>query len=183
MRIFIRILFFTFLTNSCFAQARLYTKAGNISFFSKTAIENIQAYNNKVLSVWEIASGKIEFAVLMKGFEFEKALMQEHFNEDYVESDKYPKATFKGIVENSNTISFSSDKAYTVKVNGALTLHGITKQISILATIKVNKGAVSASSNFSLLLSDYNIKIPSLVADNINKKIDITINIPVFIAQ
>jgi polyisoprenoid-binding protein YceI len=68
-------------------------------------------------------------------------------------------------------------------VNGALTLHGITKQISISAAIKVNKGAVSASSNFFLLLSDYNIKIPSLVADNINKKIDITINIPVFIAQ
>jgi hypothetical protein len=183
MRVFKAILFFTFYYNGCFAQARLYTKAGNISFFSKTTVENIQARNNKVLCVWEIASGKIEFSVLMKGFEFEKALMQEHFNENYVESDKYPKANFKGIVENSSTISFSDTKTHTVKVNGALTLHGITKQINIAATIKVSNGIASASSNFSLLLSDYNIRIPSLVADNINKKIDININIPAFIAQ
>jgi polyisoprenoid-binding protein YceI len=119
----------------------------------------------------------------MKGFEFEKALMQEHFNENYIESDKYPKATFRGVIEDGNTITLGIDKSYNLKVTGALTMHGITKQISTLATIKVNKGVVSASTNFSVLLSDYNIKVPALVTDNINKKIDISVNIPAFIAQ
>jgi hypothetical protein len=162
------------------AQTKLITKTGSISFFSKTNVENISARNNKVLAVWELTSGKIEFSVLMKGFEFEKALMQEHFNEDYVESDKYPKATLKAVVENSSTILLTIDKTYSVKVNGTLTMHGITKPISTTATIKVKDAVVSATAVLSVLLSDYNIKIPAVVADNINKKIDISINIPVF---
>jgi hypothetical protein len=171
-----------FCTNS-FAQKRLYTKTGNASFFSKTTIENISAVNNKVLCVWEVATGKIEFSVLMKGFEFEKALMQEHFNENYVESDKYPKASFKGEIENSNSISLTTDKSNTVKVNGILTIHGVSKQVSITATIKLNKSAVSAMANFTILLADYNIKIPSVVSGNINKSINISINIPAFTPQ
>jgi YceI-like domain len=162
------------------AQTKLFTKTGSISFFSKTNVENISARNNKVLAVWELASGKIEFSVLMKGFEFEKALMQEHFNEDYVESDKYPKATLKAVVENSSNILLTIDKTYSVKVNGTLTMHGVTKPISTTATIKVKDAVVSATAVLSVLLSDYNIKIPAVVADNINKKIDISINIPVF---
>ena len=162
------------------AQAKLFTKTGNISFFSKTNIENISARNNKVLAVWELASGKIEFSVLMKGFEFEKALMQEHFNEDYVESDKYPKASLKAVIENSNIIVLTTDKNYTAKINGTLTMHGVTKEVSTTATIKVKAGVASATAVLTVLLSDYNIKIPAVVADNINKKIDISINIPAF---
>jgi YceI-like domain len=162
------------------AQTKLFTKTGSISFFSKTNIENISARNNKVLAVWEVASGKIEFSVLMKGFEFEKALMQEHFNEDYVESDKYPKAILKAVIENSSTILLTTDKTYSVKVNGTLTMHGVTKPINTTATIKVKNGIASATAALPVLLSDYNIKIPAVVADNINKKIDISINIPAF---
>jgi polyisoprenoid-binding protein YceI len=183
MKIWGLVFFILFLSSTCLAQRRLYTKTGSITFFSKTAVENIQARNNKVFSIWDIASSRIEFSVLMKGFEFEKALMQEHFNENYIESDKYPKATFRGVIEDGNTITLGIDKSYNLKVTGALTMHGITKQISTLATIKVNKGVVSASTNFSVLLSDYNIKVPALVTDNINKKIDISVNIPAFIAQ
>ncbi len=166
-----------FFTN---AQTKLFTKTGNISFFSKTNIENISARNNKVLAVWELASGKIEFSVLMKGFEFEKALMQEHFNEDYIESDKYPKAILKAVIENSSTILLTTDKTYSVKVNGTLTMHGVTKPITTTATIKVKGGIASATASLPVLLADYNIKIPAVVADNINKKIDISINIPAF---
>jgi YceI-like domain len=162
------------------AQSKLFTKTGSISFFSKTNIENISARNNKVLAVWELTSGKIEFSVLMKGFEFEKALMQEHFNENYVESDKYPKATLKAVIENSSNISLTTDKSYIVKVNGTLTMHGITKAVSTTATIKVKDGVASATATLPVLLADYNIKIPSVVADNINKKIDILITIPAF---
>jgi YceI-like domain len=177
----ITIIAFAFLySTGAIAQTKLFTKTASISFFSKTNVENIKAINNKVLAVWEIATGKIEFSVLMKGFEFDKALMQEHFNESYVESDKYPKATFKGVIENASTIAFTTDKSYTVKVNGALTMHGVTKQISTPVAIKIKNAVVSASANFPILLADYNIKIPKLVADNINKAIDISINIPNF---
>jgi hypothetical protein len=162
------------------SQIKLFTKTGSISFFSKTNVENINARNNKVLAVWEIATGKIEFSALMKGFEFDKALMQEHFNESYVESDKYPKATFKGIIENAKSISLSADNSYAVKVNGALSLHGVTQQISTNAIITIKNGIANATAAFSILLSDYNIKIPKVVADNINKKIDISINIVAF---
>lgn len=172
-----------FISVSLFAQKRLYTKTGNISFFSATSVENIAARNNKVLCVWDIATGNIEFSVLMKGFEFEKALMQEHFNEDYVESDKYPKATFKGTIENSNAISLSTDKSNSVKVTGTLTMHGVSKQISTTAIIKVNKLVASATATFTILLSDFNIKIPSVVTANISKTISLSINIPAFIAQ
>ena len=168
------------ITNTAFAQTKLFTKTGSISFKSKTAIQNIEAVNTKVLSVWETVSGNIEFSLLIKGFQFEKALMQEHFNENYMESDKYPKATFKGVVENSSTISLTDDKIISAKVNGMLTMHGISKQISIPVTIKIKNKEVSASTNFAVLLDDYNIKVPAVVADNISKKINIQINIPAY---
>jgi len=163
-----------------FSQAKLFTKTGNITFHSSAALEKIEATNNKVLSVWIPADGKIEFSVLMKGFEFEKALMQEHFNDDYVESDKYPKTTFKGTVEGSKNISLATDGNYPVKVNGSLTMHGVTRQISTPATIKVKNGVASATASFTLLLADYNIKIPSIVADNVSKQILVVVNIPAY---
>ena len=162
------------------AQAKYFTKTGKISFYSKSAMENIEAVNNKLMSVWDIENGQIEFAVLMKGFEFEKALMQEHFNENYVESDKFPKATFKGIVENSNAVSIAKNNTTNIKVSGNLTLHGVTNPVSTTATIIVKNGVISASCNFNILLQDYKISIPSIVSDKINKKIDISINIPVY---
>ncbi len=157
------------------AQVKLFTKTGTISFHSKTPIENIYAINNKGLSVWELSSGKIEFAVLMKGFEFEKALMQEHFNENYVESDQYPKATFKGTINNSNLVLLDADKSYNLTASGLLTLHGISKEVSTTVLIVVKNGKIRSSANFSILLADYKIKIPSLVADNINKRVDISV--------
>ena len=163
--------------NTATAQTKLFTKTGSISFKSKTAMENIEAVNNKVLSVWEINSGNIEFSLLIKGFEFDRALMQEHFNENYMESDKYPKAVFKGIVENSKTILLSGSNNYAVNVNGTLTMHGVTKQITVPTTIKVKKGEASAVAIFSVSPQDYNIKIPGVVADKINKKINIVINV------
>jgi len=167
-------------TSATFAQSKLYTKAGNISFKSKTAIQDIEALNTKVLSVWETNSGNIEFSLLIKGFQFEKALMQEHFNENYMESDKYPKALFKGVVENSKNISLTTDNIINTKVNGMLTMHGITREISIPAVIKIKNKEVSATTSFAVFLEDYNIKIPAVVAEKISKKINIQINIPAY---
>jgi polyisoprenoid-binding protein YceI len=162
------------------AQSKYFTKAGKISFYSKSPMENIEAINNSVVSVWDVSSGQIEFAVLMKGFEFEKALMQEHFNENYVESDKYPKAVFKGIIENSTAISFTTDNVVTVKVKGSLSLHGITNAVNTTAVITVKNGVVAATSNFSIALADYKISIPSVVANKINKTIAISVIIPAY---
>ncbi|WP_301921750.1 YceI family protein [Ferruginibacter sp.] len=162
------------------AQPKYFTKAGKISFYSRSPLENIEAINNKVVSVWDVATGQIEFAVLMKGFEFDRALMQEHFNENYVESDKYPKAIFKGVIENSKNISLSDDNVFTAKVSGTLTLHGVTNPVNTSAVITVKSGVVAASCNFSIALADYKISIPSLVEGKINKRIAITVTIPAY---
>ena len=177
MKIIILFLFLV-INNVAHAQQKLYTKNGSITFTSKAPIQTIEAVNNKVLSVWETATGNIEFSLLIKGFQFPKALMQEHFNENYLESDKFPKATFKGVLENSKNIVFTSDNVQNVKVNGVLTMHGISKPIAIPATIRIKNGEVSAVSNFVISLDDYSIKIPSVVSESINKKITIQINIP-----
>lgn len=165
------------ISNGAEAQQKFYTKNGIITFTSKAPVQTIEAVNNKVLSVWETATGNIEFSLLIKGFQFPKALMQEHFNENYLESDKFPKATFKGVIENSKSIVFSGDNVQNVKVNGVLTMHGISKQITIPATIKIKNGEVSALTNFFISLDDYAIKVPSVVSESINKKINIQINI------
>jgi YceI-like domain len=163
------------------AQKKIFTKTGIISFSSKTTIENIEAKNKKVLAVIDLETNKIEFSLLIKGFEFEKALMQEHFNENYLESDKYPKALFKGNFDEPElVISSAENKTHILKVTGNLTLHGITKQVRSVATVTVKEKVISATSDFTILLSDYAIKVPSVVSNNINREIQVKINIPLF---
>ena len=112
-------------------------------------------------------------SILMKSFLFEKALMQEHFNENYVESDKYPKATFKGEILGFNTVN---NVLTTKQVKGVLTIHGVSKEINIDANfIKQNKG-ILVSGDFMINLEDFKIKIPAIVAKNIAKKIKVTFN-------
>ena len=166
------LLFLLFFSVTLVAQKKLFTKTGLITFNSKTSIEKIQAVNKKVLAVLDVATNKIEFAVLIKGFEFEKALMQEHFNENYLESDKFPKATFKGKFDDTNfTILAEENKTVTVNISGNLTLHGVTK----LITTK-NK-TVSAASSLTILLSDYSIKIPAVNKNSVNNQVQININL------
>src|SRR5437868_4715809 len=95
-------------TGQLFAQ-KVYTKNGNISFFSKSPIENISANNNQVMSVLSVPTGEMQFSVLIKSFHFEKALMEEHFNENYLESNKFPKAIFKGAVLDMSKINLAKD--------------------------------------------------------------------------
>jgi YceI-like domain. len=99
---------------SATAQDKYFTKSGKISFYSKSSLENIEAHNKSVTCVLDTKTGNLQFAILMKGFEFEKALMQEHFNENYVESHKFPKADFKGQVTNNAMINYAKDGSYPV---------------------------------------------------------------------
>ncbi len=164
-----------------FAQSKLFTKNGIISFYSKAPVEDIEATNNKVLAIVDLEKNTIEFSVLIKGFEFEKGLMQEHFNENYLESDKYPKAYFKGVFEGSIPgILSAGNKTYTLSINGHLSLHGVTQPLKTPGVITVKDKLIKASSSFTIRLSDFKIKIPTLVANNISKEILIKVNIPSF---
>ena len=158
------------------AQDRYFTKTGKIDFYSKAALEDIQAKNKTVTAVLDSKSGAMQFEVQMKGFEFEKKLMQEHFNENYVESDKYPKADFKGVVANNAAVNYAKDGTYNVTVKGKLTIHGVTKDVEAPGTIKLNDGKVDAASTFNIKLSDYNISIPAVVKDKISNSIKINVD-------
>jgi hypothetical protein len=159
------------------AQTRYFTKNGTVFFTASSPLEKIEATNGKASSIVDISSGAMEFAVLMKAFNFEKALMQEHFNENYVESDKYPKAVFKGNMTNISSLDLTKDGTYPVNIKGQLTLHGVTKDVETSGVLSVKDGSVvSGKSDFQILLSDYNINIPSLVKDKISKEVKITVN-------
>ncbi len=172
---FFTILAIFFITTTATAQ-KVYTKNGSISFFSKSPLENISADNNQVMSVLNQQTGDMQFSVLIKGFRFKKSLMEEHFNENYLESNKYPKAVFKGMVADLSKINFSKDGTYPVIVSGDLTMHGVTNKVSAPGTISIKAGVAYASSKFTLKLADYKITIPNLVKDNISKQIDISVS-------
>ena len=158
-----------------FSQNRYFTKTGKVSFFSKSSLENIEAHNKNAVSVFDKSTGQVEVSILMKAFEFDKALMEEHFNENYIESDKFPKSVFKGKINDLAAIDFSKNGKYTATVTGQLSLHGQTKDVTAPVTFTVNNGAISVTTEFKLLLEDYNISIPSIVKDNISKEIKITL--------
>jgi len=161
---------------SMIAQNTYFTKTGTVNFYSKASVEEIKAITKKATSILDKSTGNIEFSLLIKSFEFEKALMEEHFNENYMESDKFPKSTFKGAITNMKEVNFSKDGAYKVTVAGNLTIHGVSKQVTAPGTITIKGGKISASSTFIILLADYNIAIPSVVKDKIAKDTKITVN-------
>lgn len=158
------------------AQDRFYTKSAKIVFVSKAPLEDIDATNKTVTAVLDKKSGAMQFSVSMKGFEFEKALMQEHFNENYVESDKFPKAEFKGTVVNNSEVDYNKPGSYNVVVKGKMTIHGVTKDVVSNGVLKVNSDHIRAESTFNIQLSDYDIKVPAVVKDKISNNIKISVD-------
>lgn len=159
----------------CSAQT-YFTRNGRVTFFSKATIENIEANNNAVTSFLNTTNGEVVFVALIKSFKFQKALMEEHFNENYLESNTFPKANFKGVITDLGKINFYKDGTYAVTVKGDLTMHGVTKNIQLPATVIVSGGKVNANSKFRVSVKDYNIKIPNTVVNNISETIDITVD-------
>jgi len=151
------------------------TSTGNITFISKTPVEDISAENHKVKSAFDAASGKIQFSVLVRDFEFENALMQEHFNENYMNSDKYPRATFNGNITNVGNVKFESNGTYTSEVSGKLTIKDVTKEVTTKGTFTVKDGVVNAKAAFNINPEEYNIKIPKVVSEKISR--DLSINV------
>lgn len=173
-----RLFVFSFLLSlSMYGFSQQYmTQSGTISFFSEAPIENIESTNNQVSSVVDMETGQMAFSLLMKAFVFEKALMQTHFNEKYIESDQYPKASFKGQVEGFENIQLTRTPI-DVSISGTLTIHGESKEITETGQMSMDEnGQIIADSNIEIALADYNIKIPSAVTDNISKTIAVTIH-------
>jgi hypothetical protein len=151
-------------------QEKKITKTGTINFeASVPAYEEIKAKNNAVTCVIT-NSGEIAVLALMKGFRFKIALMEEHFNENYIESSKFPKATFKGKIENFDIAKISSvSKDFTIK--GKLEIHGKSKDISSVAKIKKIGSDIEIITDFNINVSDFAIEIPSIVSKKVSKKV------------
>jgi hypothetical protein len=160
------------------AQNLFITKTAKVNFDCTPAnpVENIDAVNNEATSILNKVTGDLVFQLLVKSFRFEKALMEEHFNENYMESGKFPKAEFKGKINNLSDVNFAKDGDYPVKASGNFTLHGITKPITVDGTISIKGGKIHAKSKFSVKLEDYKIDRPKVVADKIAEKATITID-------
>ena len=159
------------------AQDRYLTRNGHIKFFSSAPLEDIEAHNYKVLSIVDLSKGQIAVDLLIKAFEFEKKLMQEHFNENYMESSKYPKATFKGKITNISDVNFKKDGTYKVKVSGNLTMHGVTKAIETDGQIIVKGKSITAKATFNVTVADYKIEIPKVVREKIAKEVEIDVDL------
>ena len=172
---FITVGFFLLLSLNLPAQ-KYYTKSGKISFFSSTSLEDIAATNKTVVCLLDTKTGDLQFAALMKGFEFKKALMQEHFNAKYAESSQFPKSEFKGPITNNSEINYATNGSYTAKVKGKLTIHGVTKDIESTGTVTVKDGKLTIGSVFNVLVADYNIPIEKLYRDNIAKSVKVTVD-------
>jgi len=172
------LLFATLASPVLLPAQRLFTRNAKVYFdaTSKNSPEKVDATNKSGTLVVDVATGRVEAAVLMSNFLFEKALMQEHFNENYMESAKYPKATFKGKIEDPAKVNFAQDGSYNAVLAGDLTVHGITKPVKLPVTIQVKAGKVTANAIFNIALSDYGIDIPSVVRDKLGREARISIN-------
>ena len=161
------------LITSASAQEVLICKDGSATFFSEAPMENIEAKSNKLASALNTKTKKIVFKVRINTFQFEKAIMQEHFNENYMESDKYPTAIFNGAI--LEDVRLEEAGTHEVTVDGTLTMHGVEQQRQIRGTLVVGEGEVRGKAQFMVRLADHDIKIPSVLFYNISEEVLVTV--------
>ncbi len=155
------------------AQEKMVTKTGKVTFeASVPSFEEVKATSETVTCVLNAKTGEIASQALMKSFRFKTALMEEHFNENYIESDKYPKATFRGKINEFNAASLTAD-AKDYMIQGTLEMHGKTKDVSMPAKIRKTDGGIEITSSFSVNTDDFGIEIPSVVKNKVSKKVSV----------
>jgi len=164
------ILFFLFLP--LIGRDIYFTRSGEVSFFSSTPIYDIQAVNNQMTCVLDMSTGNVSFRIPILGFNFPNGLMQEHFNENYMESDIYPNASFKGKINEWSELKLS-EKPQEVILNGTMTIHGVSNTVSEKGIIFKKNKDVIGKSKFQIKVADYNIEIPKLVREKIAKVVDV----------
>ncbi|TDE13659.1 YceI family protein [Dyadobacter psychrotolerans] len=155
-----------------FGQSLMYsTSTGNTRFSSETPLENIKAENKKSQAILNTSTGELAIRMNMRDFVFPNKLMQEHFNENYMESEKYPTGTFSGKMD--KVIDYSKDGEYETSATGKFTVHGVTKTRTISGKIKIEDGKISVNSDFQVPLADHKIDVPEIVFVKIAQKIDV----------
>lgn len=159
------------------ANAQVFkTSAGNISFKSKTAIEEFTATNAQVEAAIAPAKNQMQFRVPVNGFQFKSGLMQKHFQENYMETSRFQYSNYVGKISNIAAVNFAKDGEYAVESVGKLTMHGVTKDITVPGKVIVKGGNVTLKANFKIKCSDYQIKIPAASAASVSDDIDITVD-------
>lgn len=171
---FLFLVFGAYLANA----QQYFTRTGEVSFHSRALLEDIDAFNNQGTFVMDSDTKKVQMAVLIKAFQFEKALMQEHFNENYMESDQYPKAVFSGTMEIPGKLDLESNGEYgPYPVNGELTIRGITRPIATTARFSRSGESLQATTQFNVAVADYEISVPKIVRDKIAKEVEIRVSL------
>ena len=161
-----------------FGQSKYMTKSGSMSFeASQPSFEPIEATHSAVSALLNADTGELAVLALVRGFRFPLALMEEHFNENYIESHQYPKTSFKGSILNFDSNALSNQPR-TVQLTGELSMHGVTKPISVSATITQSDEQITLTSSFSIKTSDFGIKIPSLVRKQIDENVQVEVSLP-----
>jgi YceI-like domain len=164
------------LVSFCYISAqKLGTKDAVVSFDASSSLEAIKANNKSGQLVLNTQTGEVAARVLIKNFIFKQALMQQHFNENYMESTKFPNATLTGKVADLSKINFAKDGTYNSKIKGQLEMHGVKKDVEVPVAFTVKGGVVSVNANFTVLCADYGIAIPSVVADKVAKEAKISV--------
>ena len=154
---------------------QFYTNKGKISFFSEAPLEDISAVNENVSAIIDSQTGGFAFRVKIVEFTFPNSLMQEHFNESYLESEKYPLSTFTGVIDNFSDLDLSNEQ--NLVVNGSLSMHGISKVAQMKANAKMINDELHISSTFDVALKDYDIDIPKIMIYKIAETIAVTVEI------
>lgn len=160
-----------------YGQGKFLTNEGEVVFYSHTVLEDITAKNEEVASVLDTETGEIAVIVRILDFQFERKLMQEHFNENYMESEKYPKATFQGYIRNNREVDYRRPGRYPVKLEGNMTIHGVSREIQLDGSLEVQQGALLARAEFLINPEDYGIKIPRVVRKNIANNLEVRIQL------
>jgi len=167
------VVFILFSTTLAHAQQRYFAEKSNVVFFSDGVIEDIRANNTKVTSIFDVTKGDIAFLLSIKDFKFEKNLMQIHFNEKYMESEKFPKSSFQGKITG---FSIQETGVQQVRATGKLTIHGVTKEVDVKGTAERSGGQIFVKSKFIVKLADYGIKVPQIVWQNIAQQVEVTVD-------
>ena len=155
-------------------SAQIYSgKTTEVSFFSTAPMENITAVNKASKTLLNTKTGVVQVKMNVIGFIFEKPLMQEHFNENYMESDKFPEAKFSGTIEEK--IDYTKDGIHKLKLKGKLIIHGVEKERTLDVTLTIKNGEIQVDSKFNVVLKDHGIKVPELVFQKIAETVEVTL--------
>lgn len=158
---------------SLFSQVRFYAETSHVTFFSDGIIEDITAENNNVTSIFDVRKGEIAFLIKIKDFQFDKKLMQVHFNEKFMESEKFPKSTFMGTLTG---FDMTKTGVQNVTASGRLFIHGVNKDVSMPGTLEVKGRNIVMKSKFKVKLADYNITIPQVIWQNISEEVELSVD-------